>query len=74
MSADTTAYAPLHDPADDSDAWASPLDMALDLARASLAEQAIANIHDDKAMLRAAVQLETRLRELVAALDKEAGR
>lgn len=71
---DTTAYAPLHGPANDSDTWSVPVDSALELARVTLAELAPANIHDDKAMLRAAVRLEIRLRALVAALDKEAGR
>jgi hypothetical protein len=75
MSVDTTAlHQPLHDPAEDAGSWVPPLDLALDLARATLAEQAGANIHDDRAMLNAAVHLEIRLRDLLAALDKEAGR
>ncbi|MFD0428987.1 hypothetical protein ACFQ60_17725 [Streptomyces zhihengii] len=48
--------------------------MALRLARKVLADKASANIHDHDAMVRAATGLEMRLRELVAALDKEAGR
>ncbi|MFD6421057.1 hypothetical protein [Streptomyces sp. NPDC060198] len=68
------AYHPLFDPATDGDTWVPSLDMALELARDTLAMQATANIHDHNAMVRAAVALEDRLRTLVASLDKEAGR
>ncbi|WP_413753052.1 hypothetical protein NRF20_20720 [Streptomyces sp. R-74717] len=72
MSADgPVVHEPLHDTEKDAQAWVPPLDLALDLARATLAEQAGANIHDDRAMMSAAVHLEIRLRDLVAALDKE---
>ena len=71
---DTTSYTPLHDPERDALRYVSPLDAALRLAREVLAEKASANIHDHDAMMRAAVSLEMRLRELVAALDEEAGR
>lgn len=54
-----------------SDAYAPPLSTALRLAREDLAVQQGANIHDDHAMLRAAVVLETRLRLLLAALDAD---
>ncbi|MEU2251148.1 hypothetical protein [Streptomyces sp. NPDC019224] len=75
MSVDTSAlHAPLYDPARDGDTYVPPLDAALRLARATLAEKASANIHDHDEMLRAAVSLEMRLRDLVAALDEEAGR
>ncbi|MEI5036026.1 hypothetical protein RB201_35560 [Streptomyces sp. S1A(2023)] len=75
MSIDTSALCtPLYDPAVDNTPWVPPLDLALSIARDQLAESAAANIHDPAAMLRAAVQLEMRLRQLVAALDKEAGR
>ena len=55
-----------------SDAYASPLDIALRLAREDLAVQQGANIHDHDAMIRAAVVLEVRLRGLLAALDADA--
>lgn len=54
-----------------SDAVAPSLSSALRLAREDLAVQQAANIHDDHAMLRAAVVLETRLRLLLAALDAD---
>ncbi|WP_406144148.1 hypothetical protein [Streptomyces anulatus] len=74
MSIDISAlHSPLYDPADDLP-WAPSLDVALDQARRVLAEKANANIHDRDEMIRAAVGLEMRLRQLVAALDKEAGR
>ena len=74
MSTDpTTLYDPLYAPETDA-SYALPLDMAIDVAREQLAESSTANIHDHQAMLRAAVQLEMRLRQLVAALDKEASR
>ena len=68
MSA-SSSHSPLHKPEQDS-AWVPPLDMALGLARQALAEQADANVYDKQAMITAAVQLEIRLRGLVAALDK----
>ncbi|MFJ7780100.1 hypothetical protein [Streptomyces yangpuensis] len=70
----TTAHSPLHDPQHDNGQWTPSLDMAIELARESLAEQQAANIHDDRAMICAAVTLEIRLRQLLAALDAEAGR
>ncbi|MYR76556.1 MULTISPECIES: hypothetical protein [unclassified Streptomyces] len=74
MSTDaTTLYGPLYAPETDA-SYALPLDMAIDVAREQLAESATANIHDHQALLRAAVHLEMRLRQLVAALDTEAGR
>ncbi|MFD9225252.1 hypothetical protein ACFWDI_35810 [Streptomyces sp. NPDC060064] len=63
------AYAPLHDPASDADHWTPPVDMARRLARKALAKHEGANIHDDDAMLRAAVGLELVLRDLLDALD-----
>ncbi|MET7619024.1 hypothetical protein [Streptomyces sp. NPDC005408] len=69
-----SANAPLHDPERDADHWTPPLDMARSLARQTLAKHEGANIHDDRAMLRAAVGLELVLRDLLNALDKEAGR
>ncbi|MFC8862703.1 hypothetical protein [[Kitasatospora] papulosa] len=45
--------------------------MSLDLARDVLSERAAANIHDPQAMIAAAVDLEIRLRCLVAALDRD---
>ncbi|MFJ3978368.1 hypothetical protein [Streptomyces sp. NPDC090021] len=70
----TTDHSPLHDPERAAGQWTPPLDMALDLARETLAEQQQANIYDDRAMLGAAVALEIRLRNLLDALDAEAGR
>lgn len=71
---DTTGYTPLFDPETDGTVYVSPLDAALDRAREVLAEKASANIHDYNEMIRAAVGLEMRLRQLVNALDKEDGR
>ncbi|MEU5716581.1 hypothetical protein AB0G71_12450 [Streptomyces sp. NPDC020403] len=71
---DTTSHTPLYDPATDSLTYAPPVDAALRHARAVLEDKATANIHDHDEMIRAAVGLEMRLRQLVAALDKEAGR
>ena len=47
------------------------LDIAteLDMARKALAETDQADIHDDSAMIRAAVSLSIRLRALVAAVE-----
>lgn len=67
------AYDPLYDPADDASRWAPPLDVAIDRARKVLGEKGEANIHDQDAMIRAATGLEIVLRDLLAALDKEAG-
>jgi hypothetical protein len=55
-----------------SDAWVPPLSIALRLAREDLAVQQAANIHDRGAMVRAAVTLEVRLRQLLDALDADA--
>ncbi|MFE9300805.1 hypothetical protein [Streptomyces sp. NPDC006856] len=75
MSVDTSApHTPLYDEATDGAPWTPSLDVALDQARRVLAEKATANIHDPDEMIRAAVGLEMRLRQLVAALDQEAGR
>jgi hypothetical protein len=68
------SYTALYDPERDGTPHTLPLENALRLARATLAEKASANIHDRDEMLRAAVSLEACLRVLVAALDKEAGR
>ncbi|GAA2985162.1 hypothetical protein [Streptomyces fulvorobeus] len=74
MSVDTSAmHQPLFNPEADGTPWVPPLDLAFDIARETLDEHAGANIHDPAAMLRAAVCLEMRLRQLVAALDKEGG-
>lgn len=54
-----------------SDAWAPPLSIALRLAREDLAVQQMADIHDHGAMVRAAVTLEVRLRQLLDALDAD---
>ena len=54
-----------------SDTWVPPLAMARRLAREDLAVQQQANIHDREAMIKAAVTLEIRLRQLLAALDTD---
>jgi hypothetical protein len=54
-----------------SDAYAPPLSTALRLAREALAAQQGANVYDHVAMVKAAVSLEIRLRELLAALDAD---
>ena len=54
-----------------SDAYVPPLAVALRLARQDLAVQQGANIHDREHMIRAAVTLEIRLRQLLGALDAE---
>lgn len=69
-----TSYTPLHDPERDAHTWVNPLDRAIDSARKVLDEKAAANIHDRDEMIRAAVGLDHVLRDLLAALDKEAGR
>ncbi|MFE7752154.1 hypothetical protein [Streptomyces sp. NPDC057428] len=71
MSSDS-GHTPLHDPERDARSYVSPLGSALSRAREVLEETATANIHDHNEMLRAAVGLEMRLRDLVAALEKEA--
>lgn len=55
-----------------SDVYAPPLDIALRLARQDLAVQQDANIHDHQAMIGAAVTLEIRLRQVLAALAVDA--
>lgn len=73
MSVDTSAvHQPLHDPEHNS-SWVPPLDIVLACAREELARYANANIHNSGEMLEAAVSHHIRLRELVAALDKENG-
>ncbi|MEF2529152.1 MULTISPECIES: hypothetical protein [Streptomyces] len=69
----TAGHEPLRYPKHDADRWVPPLDIALSRAREILADQQQANIYDDRAMLRAAVILEIGLRDLLAALDAEAG-
>ncbi|MFI5673045.1 hypothetical protein [Streptomyces sp. NPDC051704] len=64
--------APLYDAERDSSTWNPPLDLAIDCARGALARHQGSDIHDDRAMLVAAVHLERALRQLVAALDNEA--
>ncbi|MFD6275818.1 hypothetical protein ACFWFI_09625 [Streptomyces sp. NPDC060209] len=74
MNTETTSYTPLHDPETDARSYVPSVEVALRHARAVLDEKAIANLHDRDEMIRAAVGLEMQLRQLVAALDKEAGR
>lgn len=73
MSADTSAKsAVLHDPAVHG-TYVPPLDIALSCARETLAEHASASIYDHDQVLRAAISLDIRLRQLVAALDEANG-
>jgi hypothetical protein len=69
-----SSYTPLHDPERDGHTVAPRLARALEAARKVLDEKAAANIHDQDEMIRAAVGLEHVLRDLLAALDEEAGR
>ncbi|MFD9716708.1 hypothetical protein [Streptomyces sp. NPDC059076] len=57
-----------------SDGWVPPVDVALSRAREELALYGSASIHDHQAMMNAAISLDHVLRNLVAALDAEAGR
>ncbi|MER6252920.1 hypothetical protein ABT224_16320 [Streptomyces sp. NPDC001584] len=68
----STPFDPLHTP--EAPGWTPSLDVALEAARETLAEQQAANIYDDRAMLGAAVRLEIALRHLLDAYDAEAGR
>ncbi|MFD5508162.1 hypothetical protein ACFWIB_10360 [Streptomyces sp. NPDC127051] len=63
---------PLYDAERDGNSWTPPLDLAIGCARGALARHQSSDIHDDRAMLMAAVGLENALRHLVAALDNEA--
>ncbi|WP_327169225.1 hypothetical protein [Streptomyces subrutilus] len=65
---------PLHDPQRDARRWVPSLDIALQSARATLADTAPADIHDHTDMVKAAAGLDYALRSLVAALDAEASR
>lgn len=67
-----TAYNPLHGP-DDAEPFACLLDGELKLAREALDRHATDNIHDHNAMVRAAVELDYRLRALAAAVNAERG-
>ncbi|MEU3204274.1 hypothetical protein ABZ702_10390 [Streptomyces cyaneofuscatus] len=69
MSSDATSYTALYDPEKDGLGDVPPLSTALARARKVLEEKATANIHDHDDMIRAAVGLEMRLRQLVAALE-----
>ncbi|MFD8797228.1 hypothetical protein [Streptomyces atroolivaceus] len=70
---DAPSYTPLHDP-EYGILHPFSLDRELRLAREVLEEKATANIHDSDEMIRAATGLQMRLRALLAAFDKEAGR
>lgn len=66
------SYTPLRDP-DDTKAIPGSLFEALRAAQTLLPEAAAANIHDHNEMIRTAVGLEHRLRNLIAAVTAEAG-
>ncbi|MCY0917011.1 hypothetical protein OS965_02320 [Streptomyces sp. H27-G5] len=61
------AHQPLGDIAPNTPIYS--LEFALGNARRVLAEQQAANIHDERAMISAAVALEITLRELIVSLD-----
>lgn len=67
-----TAYNPLREP-DAEPPFPASVDGELRLAREYADRVATANIHDHEAMLKAAVGLDHRLRNLIAALDAERG-
>lgn len=66
------AYDPLRGP-DVEPPFPAALAVELRLAREYLDKVATANVHDHTAMLKAAVGLHHRLRNLIAALDAERG-
>ena len=66
-----TAYDPLHDPENDAHFGVLPLQQAIDRARKVLDEKAVANIHDQDEMIRAAYGLHWVLLDLLAALDEQ---
>jgi hypothetical protein len=66
----TASYTPLHGPDDDAPKPAA-LDLELAATRQVLDETAALNIHDPAEMLTAAVRLNIRLRNLLAALDTD---
>lgn len=65
-------YAPLYEPSEEP-AFPASVDVELRVARDYLDQVAAANIHDQTAMLRAAVGCHHRLRSLIAAIDAERG-
>ncbi|MGW8506304.1 hypothetical protein [Streptomyces sp. CLCI03] len=66
-----SAYTPLYGPGDEQ--AIESVTVSRRLARQALDEQQSANIHDHKAMLRAAVHLDMALRRLVDSLDAQDG-
>lgn len=62
---------PLYDPRSVAPSVALPLDLAVALARQTLAAYEGKSIHDHTAMAAAATALDGMLRKLVAALDAE---
>lgn len=67
-----TSYDPLFGPTEEP-LLPAPVDVELRLCRQYVDKVADANIHDHQAMLKAAVGLDHRLRNLIAALDAERG-
>lgn len=67
------SYTPLHDPEKDAEPYTPALSHAIERARHVLAEKAAANIHSKDEMIRAATGLDYVLRQLLAAIDAEAG-
>ncbi|WP_327307970.1 hypothetical protein OG730_34860 [Streptomyces sp. NBC_01298] len=62
-------YTPLREPGGDTPVYS--VDFSVESAREVLREQQAANIHSTFAVLRAATQLETALRQLLASLDAD---
>lgn len=68
-----TSYTPLHGPDDDNDDGPASLAGEIRITQQTLTETASLNIHDHTAMIRAAVQLDCRVRGLLAAYEAERG-
>ncbi|WP_220294594.1 hypothetical protein [Streptomyces sp. MBT84] len=66
------AYEPLHGPGD-KELEVSSLSVEIACTRQILAETAPLNIHDHSEMLSAAVKLDIRVRNLLAAIEAERG-
>lgn len=68
-----SAYEPLYTPGKSRVPDVHTVDLALTMARESLAHVADNNIHSHGQMMTAATELDWVLRQLVAALDAERG-
>lgn len=68
-----SSYDPLHDPDSEVPVVPASVEGELRLARELLDDLAALNIHDHRAMVKAASSLDYRLRSLVAAVTAERG-